>query len=773
MPNCFASGQREFDNAASGTQGTRFEMKNVPPDNSDRLEFFWRWPEDAGRIAPVPGGARLTVLAGEKFLASLAGGGRPVASQFSSLHRCEAVALTVPEVGGLSEVALELQLCAQSHAGRILALPPAERVEISAVIPPVPGAHGICANLVGAAVQARAAWGALESKYDALLAANLNESGPDDRRVVFTRARQWLRRGSEVSEVAGAAVEEFAVLSHRELEWRFAVPGARWSVRLTLGEGNDVCLTWHSWQAPDDDWEFIVRPDLENRSFHGITQAFRGPEHEFPAAVKVRDPGAFSFAMGGGWRLDMESAAKFTHEPKWTYMVALPFEAERGLEPMTDVFSPGAFRWIPNGESLQISAAVRLLAEPSCAARVVGIGNVTRANVKVPVALQSALDLFLARRDHGLTVIAGFPWFLDWGRDSLIFARGLAATGREEEALAIVKRFAVFESGGSIPNLIRGNDVSNHETSDAPLWLLLALRDITRLRPSALNETAGGRTLKAVAEAIVRAHVSRTEHGVRLDEESGLLWSPAHYTWMDTDRPAGSPREGYPIEIQAMWVAALEFAHTLDASAGWAALAEKARASAARLYWREADGFMADCLHAPAGVRAEEAVADDHLRPNQLFAITLGLFSEGEKCRRILTACQSLLIPGALRSLAARTVQHPLPVEWNGRSLHDPHAPYHGQYAGPEEISRKPAYHNGTAWTWLYPVYCEALSCVYPAARADAQAMMGASAWLMRTGCPGQLAEIADGDAPHALRGCGAQAWGASEWVRVWAGLRP
>ena len=392
--------------------------------------------------------------------------------------------------------------------------------------------------------------------------------------------------------------------------------------------------------------------------------------------------------------------------------------------------------------------------------------------MKVSVALESALDLFLAHRDHGLTVIAGFPWFLDWGRDSLIFARGLASTGRVQEALAIVQRFAAFECGGSIPNLIRGNDVSNHETSDAPLWLLLALRDITRLRPSALAETAGGRTLKAVAEAIVRAHVSRTEHGVRLDEESGLLWSPAHYTWMDTDRPAGSPREGYPIEIQAMWVAALEFAHTLDASCGWAALAEKARASVAHLYWREADGFLADCLHARVGVRAAGALADDHLRPNQLFAITLGLLTDKEKSRRILTACQSLLIPGALRSLAARSVQHPLPVYWNGRSLHDPHAPYHGQYAGPEEVSRKPAYHNGTAWTWLYPVYCEALSCVYPSARADARAMMGASAWLMRTGCPGQLAEIADGDAPHALRGCGAQAWSASEWVRVWAGLR-
>jgi len=290
--------------------------------------------------------------------------------------------------------------------------------------------------------------------------------------------------------------------------------------------------------------------------------------------------------------------------------------------------------------------------------------------------------------------------------------------------------------------------------------------------PSTLAERSGERTLQQVATQIVRAHVAGTAHGVRLDAASGLLWSPAHYTWMDTDRPAGTPREGYPIEIQALWVAALEFAHTLDASAGWAALAEKSRANAARYFWREADGFMADCLHAPTGVPAAAAVADDHLRPNQLFAVTLGLVRDPAKCQRILAACQSLLIPGAMRSLAPRRVRHPLPVEWNGRPLHDPHAPYHGHYTGPEETSRKPAYHNGTAWTWLYPVFCEALAFVYPEARSQARALMGASAWLMRRGCPGQLAEVTDGDAPHALRGCGAQAWSASEWVRVWAGLR-
>ena len=542
--------------------------------------------------------------------------------------------------------------------------------------------------------------------------------------------------------------------------------GATWAVRLTLGEGNELTLRWHSWAAPEGDWEFRIRPDLENRSFHTHTQAFTGPEVQFSKALQVLGPGAFAFDLRDGWQLKMESSAPFEHAPEWTYMVPLPFEAERGLEQHTDVFSPGAFRWKAGEMELRAVVSSTVARASSPQAPPASLPPVTLEDT-----LRRALDLFLAERDGGLTVIAGYPWFLDWGRDSLIFVRGLTAAGRVEEALAIVQRFAEFERGGSIPNLIRGTDDSNRETSDAPLWLIVALRDIAALRPDALTMKAGAQTLAEVVCAIVRAHLTGTEHGVRFDEVSGLLWSPAHFTWMDTDRPAGTPREGYPVEIQALWAAALDFAHKLAPAAGHAALAEKVRASVASLYWRESGGFLSDCLHAPAGVPASNATADDHLRPNQLFAITLGLLRDPDKCRRILTACQCLLVPGALRTLAPRRVEHPLPVEWNGHALHNPHSPYHGHYTGPEETHRKPAYHNGTAWTWLFPTWCEALALVHPGQRGQARALMLTTARLLRGGCRGQLAEIVDGDPPHTLRGCGAQAWSASEWLRVWVWL--
>ncbi|MBT8339788.1 MAG: glycogen debranching protein, partial [Desulfatitalea sp.] len=141
--------------------------------------------------------------------------------------------------------------------------------------------------------------------------------------------------------------------------------------------------------------------------------------------------------------------------------------------------------------------------------------------------------------------------------------------------------------------------------------------------------------------------------------------------------------------------------------------------------------------------------------------------------RSILDACRCLLVPGAIRSLADRPVQTPLVVENNGRRLNDPHHPYWGGYTGDEDTRRKPAYHNGTAWTWPFPLFCEAWASTYgPEGREAALAWLSSSTQLINSHCVGQLPEIVDGDAPHAQRGCDAQAWGVSELLRVWRKLQ-
>lgn len=139
----------------------------------------------------------------------------------------------------------------------------------------------------------------------------------------------------------------------------------------------------------------------------------------------------------------------------------------------------------------------------------------------------------------------------------------------------------------------------------------------------------------------------------------------------------------------------------------------------------------------------------------------------------ILHACEPLLVPGAIRSLTDRSVRHALPVERAGVALNDPHRPYQGRYRGDEDTRRKPAYHNGTAWTWPFPSYCEALVQVHGAAARDtALALLRSSEVLLNRGCVGQIPEILDGDAPHTDRGCGAQAWGVTELYRVLALLQ-
>ncbi|MEJ2587362.1 MAG: amylo-alpha-1,6-glucosidase, partial [Deltaproteobacteria bacterium] len=245
--------------------------------------------------------------------------------------------------------------------------------------------------------------------------------------------------------------------------------------------------------------------------------------------------------------------------------------------------------------------------------------------------------------------------------------------------------------------------------------------------------------------------------------------------WMDTQFPAGTPREGYPIEIQALWCSALGFLGRIDEdSTGgrWRDLAERVRSSLTDLFWMEEFGYLSDCLYAPPGHPPESFAVDDALRPNQLLAITLGAVEDKERCREVLASCGALLVPGAIRSLADRPVRRPLEIWHQNKPLNDPHHPYWGSYTGDEDTHRKPAYHNGTAWTWPFPAFCEAWAMVYgDSGRETARSLLTSASILINEGCIGQVPEIVDGDYPHTQRGCDAQAWGVSELWRVWIKL--
>jgi predicted glycogen debranching enzyme len=780
----------------------------LQPEVAENRLVTWLYPRDLLREVMLPPGHLLQVKSACGFRARLTDGDRTLAVEngleaedgtFFGLFlplpapkrpKRLSLLISVHQADGTRHVEAPLMLLPRPEKARV------KRVFTRSELLRRP-LLALGTNGRGAMLRAAVSWGGLESKYDALLAANISPEFPEDRRVLFTRCRAWLVFQGFSQEINLDCLQAFAAGRTGAAFWRYEIPSGQGEhVRLTIGlrmqpGENAVSISFFRHAAGADasrladamPVRLVLRPDIESRNFHETTKAFTGPEHHFRNSVQER-PDGFRFTPDERHQLEMRlSAGRFTREPEWHYMVHHSRDAERGQDPHSDLFSPGYFEAILLGDqSVNLLAAAGPAASPGEARPAdllpehSPLESAAGAELEPMVVLRNALDDFLVSRDGQKTVIAGYPWFLDWGRDSMIFARGLAAAHRLDDARSVLTLFGQYEERGTLPNMIRGSDTGNRSTSDAPLWFAVACQELADAEGGKgfLKADCGGRTVKKVLDSIVRSYAAGVTNGVAMDPDSGLIFSPSHFTWMDTNFPAASPRQGYPVEIQALWHTALRFMSRIDRkeSRRWAALAERVRDSILQLFWRPEAGCLSDCLHAEPGQPARAATADDHLRPNQLFAVTLGAVASAQHARMILSACEELLIPGAIRSLADRPVAHPLPVRFNGSLLNDPHRPYHGHYTGDEDTRRKPAYHNGTAWTWPFPSYCEAWAMAYgETGRQTALAWLSSSIPLLESGCIGHLPELVDGDYPHAARGCDAQAWGASEWVRVWLKL--
>ena len=645
----------------------------------------------------------------------------------------------------------------------------------------------------GGMLRAALSWGALPSRYDALLAANLNPHYPEDRRIMFTRCRAWIVYQDFSQEIRPDCLDTFTFNYHNQGAFRYKIPTGRGehifiTIRLEMAGGaNAIRIRFHRHPAEkslggladDKPVRLILRPDIDDRSFHAVTKAYTGPEHAFPSAVACM-PDSFTFTPHPERQLHVNTPdSRFIWEPEWNYMVYHPVEAGRGLDPHTDLFSPGYFILSLSGnQTVALTAKSGPSTEPTSLESIFTdwqpqTGLTGNPDLPIDEALAHALDHYVVRRGDLKTVIAGYPWFLDWGRDALIFTRGLIAAGHFDDARAILKQFGQFEQDGALPNMIHGDNAANRDTSDAQLWFCVACRELLHAEKSDafLNETCGQRTVRDVVMSIGNSLTHGTANGIYTDTDSGLLFSPGHFTWMDTNYPAGTLREGYPIEIQALWQYTLDFLDEIappEDNLDWKRHARIVRASVVELFWMKQEGFLADCLHAHPETPSRLAQKDDALRCNQLLAITLGAIKDQAICRQILSACEKLLVPGAIRSLADRPVRHPNPISHNGRMLNDPHHPYQGKYQGDEDIQRKPAYHNGTAWTWPFPSYCEAWVRTYGTSSVDtALAWLGSGSRIINQGCVGHVPEILDGNYPHTARGCDAQAWGGSELLRV------
>ncbi len=646
---------------------------------------------------------------------------------------------------------------------RLFVPPPARRAKMKTFLSGEesrlnPSYRAVLFDASGAAAQVRAGWGEIRSQYDAFLAANPDPACPSDRISLWARTRCWVQREGFVREFDSRCQTRFSVDPGGTFaKWSFAVAcgmgqEASFDFVLTLPRGANAAVlrvtrtACGARNAPGG-VRVVFRPDIEWRSFHSVTKAYRDDaENLFPRSVTpVSRAGAcgFNFAPFGGdaFTFRVENG-EYHNEPLWTYNVAHPEEADRGQEPCGDLFSPG---WVsadldvgdsvvisgslPHGASAGYSASAA--GEEACAA-----ARELRASVSLGEALRRALSLYIVKRDDLKTVIAGYPWFLDWGRDTFIFMRGMIAAGMLDDSLRILRAFAAFEENGTLPNIIHGKSAGNRDTTDAPLWFVRCVMELSEKAGTAQFRKAVS-ALVPVCESIVDGYIAGTPNGIRVDADSALVWSPAHFTWMDTNYPACTPRCGYPVEIQALWISALRFL-------GRDEMADKAVESLKRLFKMER-GYC-DCLDAPAGEPAASASRDEAVRPNQLFLISLGVLDDPS----ILDATGELLVPGGVRSLASG------------------HGLYRGTYAGDEDTSRKPAYHNGTVWAWPFPMYAEALAAAGRCRRDVALALLAGAVENMNADCLCHLSEIADGDSPHVHKGCRAQAWSDSELLRVW-----
>lgn len=562
--------------------------------------------------------------------------------------------------------------------------------------------------------------------------------------------------------------------------WRFDVDGLLIERRLVMLHGaNTVLLGWRL-VAGDAAVRLTLRPFVHVRSADGRVseggdRVYRVvSEHDRhaivagddvpPLTLQLRGPGSVLHLDGGG-RRELFYAS----------------EARRGYDCRGGLWSPG---WFEVELSPGREAVLAISTEPSETlatlrpAEAIGQEEARRRRLIAaahPSLRQSpadelvlAADAFIitpprrepraldASDDPFRTVIAGYHWFTDWGRDTMISLEGLTlVTGRHAEARGILRTFAEHVRDGLIPNLFPEHESEGvYNTADATLWFFHAIDRYLE----ASNDRALLRELLPKLVDIVRHHQAGTRFGIGVDAADGLLRQGAdgyQLTWMDAkvDGWVVTPRRGKAVEINALWYNALRLLATWVGEEGapaggdtppLAALADQARQSFNRRFWHAEGGYLYDVVDGEAG-------DDASLRPNQLLALALRHpVLEPRRWPAVLAAVeQRLLTPVGLRSLA------------------EGHPDYRPRYSG-DLRARDAAYHQGTVWGWLIGPFVDAWLKLHPGEADRARALLAGFVRHLDEGCIGQVSEIFDAEPPFTPRGCVAQAWSVAEVLRLW-----
>jgi predicted glycogen debranching enzyme len=593
-------------------------------------------------------------------------------------------------------------------------------------------------------------------RYHALLLSATTP--PDGRMVLVSGLEVWLvtPRGRFALSTQYYAPDVAYPDGQRRISAFFHEPWPRWTFECEDGSAVtfELCVSPETRETAlrfelrdfDDEARLEVRPLLSGRDFHHLhhENPHFGWEPELRGDTLVFRP------YPSVPPIAIRSNGAYRHDPLWYRNFCYAEERARGLDCTEDLASPGTLSFGIGRGSARMTLAASAGSVPTEAEELFDRELVRRESLGSP--LERAAEAYVVRGRGGTTLIAGYPWFADWGRDTFVALRGLCLRPeRLHIARDILLTWADGVSEGMLPNRFSGSGSSpEYNSVDAALWFVVAVHDYLE---ASRVEPAERRRLHAALERVLEGYARGTRHGIRLDGD-GLLAAGApglQLTWMDAKvgDQVVTPRAGKPVEVQALWLNALRIGSA--AGSRWAKLFETGQAAFRERFWCGAEG----CLYDVIDVDHVPGAADASVRPNQIFAVG-GLpfpLLDGERARRVVDKVERhLLTPLGLRSL----------------SPEDPR--YRGRYEG-GVWERDSAYHQGTAWPWLMGAFVEAWLRVHGAGPEQKQAASRRFAAPLLAHLEvaglGHVSELADGDPPHAPRGAPFQAWSLAELLRI------
>jgi predicted glycogen debranching enzyme len=607
-------------------------------------------------------------------------------------------------------------------------------------------------------------------RYHALL--SVATTPPTGRMVLVNGLDAWVETGERL-EVRGereylsrqryspgvvapehaAVIESFAADPWPTWTYRLR-DGTRIQQELFVPRGSPVVAL--RWRAVDPGSGLIlsVRPFLSGRDLHALHRS--NPSFRFDATVSGQEVKWAPYP--GVPRIAALSNGVYQSEPEWYRNFLYAEERARGLDWEEDLASPGIFRWDLENDAILILSVPGSLPRGTATGTFASLSQTERGRrARFGSPLERAGDPYLVRRGSGRTIVAGYPWFTDWGRDTFIALRGLCiATGRLAQARSILLHWAGLVSEGMLPNrFVDQGDAPEFNSVDASLWYVIAVHDYLRAVEASGRPVnpADRTTLVEAVTAIVAGYTRGTRFGIRLDRD-GLLAAGepgVQLTWMDAKVGdwVVTPRIGKPVEIQALWLNALSALGQFTAQ--YREVLELGLQSFNQRFWYPAGGYLYDVID----VDHQSGTADPTLRPNQILAaggLPYAVLDERLAARVVQTVESRLWTPLGLRTLSPDDAR------------------YVARYEG-DVPSRDGSYHQGTVWPWLLGPFVEAWVRVRgntPGARREARKRFfdPLLRHLDQAGL-GHISEIADGAPPHTPRGCPFQAWSIGEALRL------